>query len=401
MRLLNVIRSIDPAAGGMAEGLRQSVIATREMGHTQEVLTLDAPTEAWVRTFPAPVHALGPVRGVYGHCASLISWLRSHASRYDAVVVHGLWQYHTLAVHRALAGGPVPYFVYPHGMLDPWFKRRYPLKHLKKWLYWPWADYRTLRDAAAVFFTAEEERRLAAESFWLYRVKPEVVGYGVTMEDASQLGNAGDFVQNWPETRGKHLMLFLARLHEKKGADLLIDAFAQVAADMPSLHLVMAGPEGQPGLRARLEARARTLGVSGRITWTGMLTGHDKWSALKAADVFVLPSHQENFGVAVVEALALGVPVLVSDKVNIWREVVTAGAGFAADDTVGGTAQLLRQWMGAPQDEREAMRLRAAACYAQHFDMTAAARRLVSAIERHRSSAGVRTIGSPEFTALK
>ena len=401
MRLLNVIRSIDPAAGGMAEGLRQSVLATREMGHTQEVLTLDAPTDAWVPLFPAPVHALGPARGVYGHSASLVSWLRSHAGRYDAVIVHGLWQYHTLAVHRALAGGPVPYFVYPHGMLDPWFKRRYPLKHLKKWLYWPWADYRTLRDAAAVLFTAEEEKRLAAESFWLYRARPEVVGYGVTMEDASKLGNAYDFAQAWPETRGKHLMLFLARLHEKKGADLLIEAFSQVAADMPSLHLVMAGPEGQPGLRAQLETRARECGVADRITWTGMLTGHAKWSALKAADVFVLPSHQENFGVAVVEALALGVPVLVSDKVNIWREVVAAGAGFAADDTANGTAQLLRQWLGLPQADREAMRTRASACYAQHFDMATAARRLVSAIERHRSPAGVQAVAAPEFTALK
>lgn len=401
MRLLNVIRSIDPAAGGMAEGLRQSVLATREMGHTQEVLTLDAPTDAWVPQFPAQVHALGPTRGVYGHCASLVSWLRSHAGRYDAVIVHGLWQYHTLAVHRALAGGPVPYFVYPHGMLDPWFKRRYPLKHLKKWLYWPWADYRTLRDAAAVLFTAEEEKRLAAESFWLYRARPEVVGYGVTMEDASKLGSAYDFAQAWPETRGKHLMLFLARLHEKKGADLLIEAFSQVAADMPSLHLVIAGPEGQPGLRAQLEARARACGVADRITWTGMLTGHAKWSALKAADVFVLPSHQENFGVAVVEALALGVPVLVSDKVNIWREVVEAGAGFAADDTVQGTAQLLRQWMSAHPAQRDAMRAQATACYARHFDMATAARRLVSAIERHRSPAGVQAVAAPEFTALK
>lgn len=401
LRLLNVIRSIDPAAGGMAEGLRQSVLATRVMGHVQEVVTLDAPSDPWVSGFPAPVHPLGPAKGVYGQTPRLVPWLREHGERYDAVIVHGLWQYHGLAVHRALAGGPVPYFVYPHGMLDPWFKRRYPLKHLKKWLYWPWAEYRVLRDAAAVLFTAEEEKRLAAESFWLYRVRPEVVGYGVTLADASQLGDAAAFTDTWPETRGKQLMLFLARLHEKKGADLLIEAFGKVAQEAPRLHLVMAGPEGQPGLRAQLEALAHKAGVADRITWTGMLTGHAKWSALKAADVFVLPSHQENFGVAVVEALALGVPVLLSNKVNIWREVVDGGAGLVADDTEAGTAQMLRRWVHLPQTRRDEMRSHASACYARHFDMAAAASRLVLAIDRHGRGPSAPEGPRPEFTALK
>lgn len=401
LRLLSVIRSIDPAAGGMAEGLRQSVLATREMGHVQEVVTLDAPSDPGVGGFPARVHALGPANGVYGHTPQLVPWLREHAPQFDAVVVHGLWQYHGLAVRRALAGGPVPYFVYPHGMLDPWFKRRYPLKHLKKWLYWPWAEYRVLRDAAAVLFTAEEEKRLAAESFWLYRVQPEVVGYGVTLEEAARAGSAASFTDAWPETRDKQLVLFLARLHEKKGADLLIEAFAKAAKEAPSLHLVMAGPEGQPGLRARLEALARQAGVADRITWTGMLTGHAKWSALKAADVFVLPSHQENFGVAVVEALALGLPVLISNKVNIWREVVDGGAGLVADDSAEGTTQMLRRWVRLPQARRDAMRAHATACFAQHFDMASAARRLVMAIDRHGRRDAVEATPTPRFTTLK
>lgn len=405
LRLLNVIRSVDPASGGMAEGLRQSVLATRELGHAQEVLTLDAPDAPWVEAFPAATHALGPVAGVYGYTARLVPWLREHGHRHDAVIVHGLWQYHSLAVHRALRGGPVPYFVYTHGMLDPWFKRHYPLKHLKKWLYWPWADYRVLRDAAAVLFTAEEEARLAAESFWLYRARGEVVGYGVTMEDASRLGSGFDFTRAWPETRGKHLMLFLARLHEKKGADLLLEAFAQVAASMPTLHLVMAGPEGQVGMLAQLKAQAMRLGLVDRITWTGMLTGHAKWSALRAADVFVLPSHQENFGVGVVEALALGVPVLVSDKVNIWREIVDAGAGYAAPDTVEGTVQSLRRWMETSHGARDDMRRLAIGCFERHFDMAAAAQRLVDVMTRNvRGMQGPSSRGSalrPRFTALK
>ena len=88
----------------------------------------------------------------------LLSWLRENATRYDAVIVNGIWQYHSYATWLALHRSETPYFVFTHGMLDPWFKRRHPLKHLKKWLYWPWADYRVLRDAQAVIFTCEEER---------------------------------------------------------------------------------------------------------------------------------------------------------------------------------------------------------------------------------------------------
>jgi len=383
LRLLNVIRSVNPLSGGPAEGLRQSVAATRAMGHVEEVLTLDAPHEEWVLGFPATTHALGPAAGTYGHSRRLVPWLRENAHRYDAVVVHGMWQYHGLAVRRALHGGTVPYFIYPHGMLDPWFKQRYPLKHLKKWLYWPWADYRVLRDAAAVLFTATEEARLAALSFWLYRAKPAVVGYGVALGEPAALGSAEEFARDWPETRGRRIVLFLGRLHPKKGGDLLIEAFARVAERHPQLHLVMAGPDDRSGVRTGLIELAVRLRVAPRITWTGMLAGSAKWSALKAAEVFALPSHQENFGIAVVEALAMGVPVLISDKVNIWREIVDAGAGYADTDSVDGTVASLQRWLTLSADQRAGMKLRAVACYQHNFHMGAAARRLIHVITPH------------------
>lgn len=383
MRLLNVIRSVDPVHGGPAEGLRQSIAATRAMGHSEEVLTLDAPGDACVGSFPATVHALGPVGSTYGRTERLLPWLRAHAADYDAVVVHGLWQHHGWSVWRALHGGPVPYFVYPHGMLDPWFRRRYPLKHAKKLLYWWAAEYRVLRDASAVLFTADEEKRLAARTFRPYRVTPAVVGYGVAAVDAGAGAGAEGFFQRWPGTRGKRLVLFLGRLHPKKGGDLLIEAFAQVAARDPALHLVMAGPDDRSGVRAGWEALALRLRVAQRVTFTGMLTGDAKWSALRAAEVFALPSHQENFGIAVVEALASGVPVLISDKVNIWREIVTDDAGLAGSDTLAGTVDTLSRWLSLEASRHAAMRRHAVDCYQRHFHMAAAAQRLIDTITPH------------------
>ena len=176
LRILHVISSVNPSGGGPIEGLKRIASVDVECGRSVEVVCLDAPSDDWVKGFPVPCHALGPgTIGNYRYSAKLVPWLRANRHRYDAVFVNGIWQYHTFAAWRALSGTETPYFVFTHGMLDPWFKRRYPLKHLKKWVFWPWSEYRVLRDAAAVLFTCENERLLAKESFWLYRCKESVI----------------------------------------------------------------------------------------------------------------------------------------------------------------------------------------------------------------------------------
>ena len=151
-------------------------------------------------------------------------------SRYDAVIVNGIWQFHSFGAWRALRNSSTPYVLFTHGMLDPWFKKQYPLKHLKKWMYWPWAEYRVLRDAQAVLFTCEEERVLARESFWLYRCNEVVVSYGTAKPKGDPELERQEFFTRYPELRGKKLALFMGRIHPKKGCDLLIEAFAKVLA---------------------------------------------------------------------------------------------------------------------------------------------------------------------------
>src|SRR3954447_16631008 len=224
MKILRSTHSVNPARGGPIESIRQSSAALLRRGHEVEIISLDAPDDAWVRDAPIMVHALGPGRGSYGYAPRFSSWITERQAQFDAVIVHGLWQYSSFGVWRALAGTKTPYFVFPHGMLDPWFKRTYPLKHLKKLLYWPWAEYRVLRDAAAVLFTSEEERRLARESFALYHCREVVVNYG-TAAPSNFEGAREIFLASQPQLQGRPFLLFLGRLHEKKGCDLLIKAF--------------------------------------------------------------------------------------------------------------------------------------------------------------------------------
>lgn len=368
MKALHVISSIHPRHGGVSEGLRQLSETSQELGCEVEVVTLDAPGQPFLNEFPTPVYALGPGRTHFQYCPALLSWLLEHIQSYDVVVVHALWQYHTVAVRHAALKHNVPYVVYTHGMLDPYFKRAYPLKHLRKWLFWPWADYRVLRDAHSVLFTTEEERVLARKSFWLYSAKEVVVNLGTKRPSGNPDAQRTAFYSAFPELNGKRLALFMGRLHQKKGCDLAIRAFARVFGNQPAWQLVMAGPD-QIGLLAELTRLASKLSIGNQVTWTGMLNGDAKWGALHAAEFFFLPSHQENFGVVVAEALACGLPVLISDKINSWREVKAAEAGLVAPDTLEGTIGLLNTWIALGPAGQLRLRNNAIPCFDQRFEI--------------------------------
>ena len=380
MKLLRLIRSLNPEGGGPAEGVRQITPHLAALGDSTTVASLDPPDAPWLRDQPFQAIGLGPVAGSYGYCRHLPARIRALAQQHDVLIIQGLWQYHALATWRALRGTGIPYFVYPHGMLDPWFKRTYPLKHLKKWAYWPWADYRVLRDAEAVLFTTEQERVLARKTFWLYQAKEAVVGYGTSAppEDAERQRAA--FLRSFPNLHGQRMVLFLSRIHPKKGVDLLIEAFAAVAFSDPTLQLVIAGPD-QVDLRAGLHQRAEALGIADRITWTGMLSGELKWGAYRCAELFCLPSHQENFGIVVAEALGCGLPVAIAEPVNIAIDVAAAGAGIIHADTAAGTAEALRRWLAMSSTARAKMGERGLQLFAERFNFASVARNLIPVLE--------------------
>jgi glycosyltransferase involved in cell wall biosynthesis len=386
MKILRSIHTLNPAVGGPIESVRQSSVALVSRGHEVEIITLDAPSAPWLKDFPVPVHAAGPGRGSYGYTAGLTGWIAARRKQYDAVVVHGIWQYSSFGVWRALHDTSTPYFVFPHGMLDPWFKRIYPLKHIKKLLYWPWGEYRVLRDAAAVLFTSEEEKRLARHSFSPYHCREIVVNYGTAPPKVDLPAARADFFQAFPQLQGKRLLLFLGRLHEKKGCDLLLEAFAAAHRSQAGepFHLVVAGPAANDTYLAKLKRLAIPSTGERPVTFPGMLGGHLKWGALSAADAFILPSHQENFGIAVVEALACSTPVLISNKVNIWREIVEDGAGFADEDDRDGTVRLIERWTAVPAAARETMRTSARKCFERRFHIDDATESLLQILAEPR-----------------
>ncbi|QNI66432.1 glycosyltransferase [Synechococcus sp. BMK-MC-1] len=384
MKILRIIRSLDPLSGGPAEGIRQITPHLKNLGVATTVVSLDSPDELWLQDQPFEAIGLGPVAGSYGYRRGLPYRILTLAKDHDAVIIEGIWQYHAYATWRALRGGSIPYFVYTHGMLDPWFKRTYPLKHLKKWAYWPWADYRVLRDATATLFTTEQERLLAKQSFWLFKSKDKVVGFGTSSPPSDVEGQRCAFLQRFPHLRDQRILLFLSRIHPKKGVDLLIDAFAAVAASDPRLCLVIAGPD-QVGWQASLHQRAVALGIADRITWPGMLNGELKWGAFRCAELFCLPSHQENFGIVVAEALACGLPVAIAEPVNIATDIVRAAAGIVYADTASSTEEALRRWLSMTPQSRGEMGRRGLQLFIERFDFASVAKNLIPVLSEQIS----------------
>jgi glycosyltransferase involved in cell wall biosynthesis len=382
MRILHIIASLDPELGGTSEAVRVILTHGPER-YAHEVVTMDAPDAPYlrgIRELGVPVHALGPVGSVYSYNDKLVPWLKANRERFDGVVVNGMWQHCGFAVWRTMRGH-VPYVVFSHGMLDPYFKRAFPMKHLKKWAYWLPVEYWVLRGAYRVLFTCEAEAELAKQSFWLHRWRPYVVPFGTIPPEGDPKAQREAFYAVCPAVRGRRFLLFLGRIHPKKGCDLLIDAFVKLAARDPELELVMAGPDAQ-NWRAELEHGAAKAGVAKRIHWPGMLHGDAKWGAFYAAEAFCLPSHQENFGIAVAEALACGRPVLLSDKVNISAEIARDGAGLMELDTAAGTERLLERWIEMPVEEREKMSARALECFHARYDMREGAKTIVRLFEK-------------------
>lgn len=383
MKLLQVIHSVNPAGGGPIEAALQIESVLSAIAHTSAIASLDAPDAPWIPKLDSKIFALGPAFSHYGYSLRFIPWLRRHVKEYDAVIVHGIWQYSSFGVWRALYKSKTPYFVCVHGMLDPWFRRQYPLKHLKKWLYWPWAEYRVLRDARAVLFCCEQERLLARQSFRLYKCKEEVVCYyGTALPHQDKDVKKEIFLSRFPRLRDKRLILFLSRIHPKKGCDLLIESFSKISRKNPSLHLIIAGPD-QIGWQSKLQSLSEKLGINDKITWTGMLSGDLKWGAFYASEVFILLSHQENFGVAIAEALACSVPVLITNKVNIWREIKTDGAGLVANDDLQGAIELFENWLALSPNEYETMKTNARQCFLKRYEIHKSVQGVIDVLRKH------------------
>ena len=319
--------------------------AVARRGHDVAIYTTDRELEAAeIPPLDRPVMRDGvELRVFHQHAPTVFATslplaraLAGAVPRADVVHLHSLYLFHVWATARLCRRHGVPYLLRPHGTLDPYLWKRH---RARKWVMERAFQDRVIRQAAALHYTAAEEMKLAEP--YVHGTPGVVIPNGLDLSEYADLPPPGRLRARYPEIGTRRIVLFLGRLNFKKGLDLLIPAFAEARAADPDLHLVIAGPDD--GMRREVEGWVAKAGVGHRVTFTGMLDHQRKLEAFRDSAMFVLPSYSENFGIAVVEAMACGVPVAISDKVNIWREVAEAGAGLVGTTAVASVAEQIRR----------------------------------------------------------
>lgn len=390
MRILRIIATMNPENGGPCEGIRNSIPAMEKMGVHNEVVCFDSPFADFVKDQGFLIHAVGPAKGPYAYCAGFGDWLKENLRNYDVAIIHGIWLYNSYGTWRVWGGlkkdgQKMPrLFVMPHGMLDPYFqkskKRR--LKAIRNWCFWKMVEEKVVNGADGLLFTCEDELLLARQTFRPYNPRKELnISYGIKSPPEFNKHFVLEFQKRCPLLERRPYWLFLSRIHHKKGVDNLIQAYLdlkEVQKDIPDL--VIAGP----GLQTSFGKKILKMGQSNFIHFPGMLKGPAKWGAFYKCEAFILPSHQENFGIAVVEALACARPVLISNKVNIWREIQNGKAGLVADDSREGTFRLLKKWVKLPEPRQSALGTSARQLFEENFRIDEAALKMVDVINTTR-----------------
>ncbi len=350
MRILVTIPSIGSVYGGPSKSVCELAQALGHQGATVDLVTTDAngktklglPLQTWLnkpsyrqQIFP------GHLWGDYKWSTPLAQWLRRHLHHYDAVHINAVFSLTSLPFYWYCNRRQVPYIVAPRGTLEPW---ALAYKAKKKRLYYQLFERPALSRASAIQALASTE----ASNMAPLDLKPPIVTIpnGIHRQDfATQLSPA-QFYQQFPHTQGKTLILFLGRLDPKKGLDLLAPAFAQVQAQFPNTHLVVAGPDNI-GFLPTAQQYFAEANCAQAVTFTGMLTGDLKRAALAAAHLYVAPSYSEGFSMSVLEAMATGLPCVITTGCN-FPEAAAAQAAHVVACEVDDIAQALLRCLHDP-----------------------------------------------------
>jgi len=351
VKIVHVVRTIDPAAGGLPIVPVRLGAAQVAMGHSAFVLAEHDAAFAEAALFRDVPGADGVGRLGVSHAgpAAMLgrgrAWaeLREHLGRVDVVHIHGLWEpllWATAKTARALGR---PYLVAAHGMLDPWSLAQ---KRWKKRLAMALGWRAILNRAAALHLLNDDERRLVAG---LGLTAPTVIiPIGVPLAEIDQ-GRAAAFAARYPAIGGRPYVLFVSRLHYKKGLDFLAEAFRLVAEKHADVQLVVVGPDG--GARGDFERQVKAAGLTDRVHVLGAIGTSEKWDALAGATCFCLPSRQEGFSQAILEALAARVPVVISEHCH-FPEVAEHAAGTIVPLNAAAIAAALNRVLTEPNTLR-------------------------------------------------
>ncbi len=375
LNILHVVSIIAPRFGGA--GITSQLMARYQskMGHKVSICTTNVDYPKGILRTPTerPVFK----DGVYvWHFSvsfrpllmsiSLWKWLRDKIFSFDIVHIHGLYRFPVTSAACLARRFGVPYVIMPHGSLDPFLYNQSQHNLILKRVYEHLFDFPNLKRSAAIQYTSAEEAKRAVLP--KHHSKPVIIPNGIDWESYRTLPLKGRFRKRIGLNSQTPLVLFLGRVNFKKGLDLLIPAFGFVSQKHSDVRLAIVGPDNE-GYGSKVWRWCRQQGIHDRVFFVGHLGQEKVKEAYVDADVFVLPSYTENFGLTVVEAMACGSPVVISDQVNIWREVQALKAGIVVGLYPRALADAICQVL-SDKGAAKTMGTRGRLAVKKHFDLS-------------------------------
>lgn len=338
MHLVHYINSLNRQMGGTVTAVLDVTVSLRELGHDITVLTHEIGVE---ETGILQANGIRLVRSGTPRLNGLfrpsdVLALRHILGEVDVLHLHGIWSPGAAQLGREAESFHLPFVITTHGMLSDWAMTQKPLK---KRLYWAFVLRHVLHQASCVHVTASQERYEAAQ--WIGNNRVECLAWvfrPAAYTEASQ-GVLKTLLPSVPVERP--LLLFLSRLHPKKGLHNLIEALAQLKTRRIGVHLVVAGEWESARYESSVRAAIRNAGLESYVTFVGFVSGANKMSLLRHADLLVLPTSQENFGFVSYEALSVGTPAAITTGIDTWRELEASGGAKVVPREPGGLAHCI------------------------------------------------------------
>ena len=359
MRILQIVPSVSLVYGGpsqmvlglskalAAEGIEVTLITTNSNGDTYQP-PLDVPIAQPIQQdgYEIIYFPCSPFRR-YKFSVGLLQWLTKNAHKYDVAHIHALFSPVSTAAATIARNKQLPYILRPLGTLDPADLQK--KKQLKQ-IYGRLLEKPNLAGAAGIHFTSLEEAKVSER--YGTKTKDLVIPLGVDLP--SNLPAKGKARARLGIKSDCPLILFMSRIDPKKGLDLLLPALEKLQAAELDFHFVLAGGNPQDvDYKDRIKQAIQTSTLAEHTTITGFVIGELKLALLQDADVFVLPSYYENFGIAVAEAMAIGIPVVISDRVHIWQDIQSANAGWVTPCEVGELTKALQSAIETPEERKQ------------------------------------------------
>lgn len=366
-KVLRITTTLDPKFGGPSVGVLESSKNLIKSGFKVDIITLDKKKFNQIKLKNLRIINFKNYFGKnYRFSISLFFWLLKNKKNYNYFIIHGLWQFPSLLARLVLKN---KYYVYTHGQLDPFFGYNF-IKSLKKKLYWYLIEYKNLQSSISIILTSLGEKKNLEKTFVkTNELNKKIIKYGIYKKKLNYKKIKSLFLKKYPYLKTKNFYLYIGRFNEKKGCDIIIKSVNKLKKQFKT-PILFVGPFDNNNYEIYIKKLVSNFKLNKLIFFSDAIFGDLKWGTISNCKAMLLASHGENFGISVVESLSVGRPVIITNKVNIYRDILMSQSGLISDNTTKSFGEKLLQFEKLNKKEIKRMSQNSIKCFKKNFELT-------------------------------